>query len=169
MARVDVTGPWALGGRVMTGARQHRRARSHPAVATEGVDMVPKHIQAGAAASLLAAVALAGPAHAAQQDLRSPDTRDAATGHVQQRADNLTGGVRAPDWLSPDAEDAATAVTTSAPDPRTPRAPTVVEITAAQGFDWASAGIGAGGGIALVVIALAAAVAVTGRSRPAPH
>jgi hypothetical protein len=157
----------------MTGARQHRRARSHPAVAIEGVDMVPKHIQAGAVASLLAALSLAGPAHAAQQDLRSPDARDAATAHAQQRAENLTGGVRAPDLRTPDARDSATPVAATpvaaTPVARTPHAPTVVEINSAQGFDWASAGIGAGGGIALVVMALAGAAAVTGRSRPAPH
>jgi hypothetical protein len=130
--------------------------------------MVPKHIQAGAIASLLAALSLAGPAHAAQQDLGSPDTRDAATAHAQQRGDNLTGGVRAPDLRTPDARDSATPVAAT-PVTRTPHAPTVVEINSAQGFDWASAGIGAGGGIALALIAVAAAATATSRSRTAPH
>jgi hypothetical protein len=117
--------------------------------------------------AIAAPAALAAPS-ALANDLRTPDARDAAATQAQRRSDIFNGGLRAPDWLSPDAEDAATAVTTSAPDPRTPHAPTVVEINSAQGFDWASAGIGAGA-IALVVIALAGAVAVTGRSRPTPH
>lgn len=116
--------------------------------------MVPRQMRAGALASLLAALALAGPADAAQRDLRSPDAHAAAAPRAQQLSDVITGGARAPDERTPDA--------------RTP-APSVVEITSTEGFDWTSAGIGAGGGIALVVIALAGATAVFSRSRPAPH
>ena len=130
--------------------------------------MVPTHFPVGAIASVLAALALAGPADAAQQDLRSPDARDAPAPHAQKRSDVITGGARAPDLRSSDVRNAASpaAPTVSA---RTPDAPTVVEITAAQGFDWTSAGIGAGGGIALALIAIAATATVSNRSPPAPH
>jgi hypothetical protein len=116
---------------------------------------------------LLAALSLAGPAHAAQQDLRSPDARDAVATQAQHRSDIFNGGLRAPDLRTPDARDSATPVAPTA-GARTP-APTVVEVTSAQGFDWASAGIGAGGGIALALIAVAAAATATSRSRTAPH
>jgi hypothetical protein len=129
--------------------------------------MVAKQIQASALTSVLAALALAGPADAAQQDLRSPDVRDAAAPQAQKRGDVITGGLRAPDWLSPHAREPAPLIAPSTG--ATATAPTVVEITPADGFDWASAGIGAGGGIALVVIALAGVAAVTSRSRPAPR
>ena len=119
----------------------------------------------------LALLAIAAPAATAvpSRDLRSTSARaDTSAAPQQDRRDNvLTGGVRAPDWLAPEAGDAATAVTTSAAA-RTPDAPTV-DKTADQRFDWTSAGIGAGASIALLVIALAGAAAVTGRSRPAPH
>ena len=128
--------------------------------------MVAKQIQASALASVLAALALAGPADAAQQDLRSPDVRDAAAPQAQKRGDVSTGGLRAPDWLSPHAREPAPPI---APSTSAATAPTVVEITPADGFDWTSAGIGAGGGIALVVIAIAGVATVTSRSRPAPR
>jgi hypothetical protein len=129
--------------------------------------MSPKHNVTGALAAGLVAAALAAPS-ALADDLRSPDARDAAPAQARQRADVLTGGARAPDQRTPDARDAATPVmpTTRA---RTPDAPTVVEVTRAPGFDWASAGIGAGGGIALLAIALAGAATIAGRSRPAPR
>jgi hypothetical protein len=127
--------------------------------------MVAKQIQASALASVLAALALAVPADAALQDLRSPDVRDAAAPQAQKRGDVVSGGLRAPDWLSPHAREPAPLI---APSTGT-MAPTVVEITPADGFDWTSAGIGAGGSIALVVLALAGVAAVTSRSRPAPR
>jgi len=130
--------------------------------------MSPKHNATRALAAGLAAAALAAPS-ALADDLRSPDARDAATAQAQQRVNNaFTGGLRAPDFGPPDARDAATPVTQTAAA-RTPDAPTVVEITAAQGFDWTSAGIGAGAGIALALIAIAATATVSSRSRPAPH
>jgi hypothetical protein len=127
--------------------------------------MVAKQIQASALASVLAALVLAGPADAAQQDLRSPNVRDAAAAQAQKRGHVITRGLRAPDWLSPHAREPAPLI---APGTGAPAAaPTVVEITPADGFDWTSAGIGAGGGIALVVIALGGVAAVTSRSWPA--
>ena len=129
--------------------------------------MVAKQIQASALATVLAALALAGSADAAQQDLRSPDVRDAAAPQAQKRGDVIAGGRRAPDWVSQHAREPAPLIAPSTGTTAT--APTVVEITPADGFDWTSAGIGAGGGIALVVIALAGVAAVTSRSRPAPR
>jgi hypothetical protein len=129
--------------------------------------MSPKHTATRALAAGLAAAALGAPP-ALADDLRSPDARDAATAQAQQRAHTVTGGVRAPDLRTPDARDAATPVAQTAAA-RTPDAPTVVEITHAEGFDWTSAAIGAAGGIALALIATAATATVAGRSRPAPH
>jgi hypothetical protein len=105
--------------------------------------MSSRHNATRALAVGLAAAALAVPS-ALADNLRSTDTRDAATAQAQQRTDAVTGGVR------------------------TPAAPTVVEIKPAQGFDWTSAAIGAGTGIALALIAIAAIATVGSRSRPAP-
>jgi hypothetical protein len=127
----------------------------------------PKHTATRALAAGLAAAALAAPS-ALADDLRSPDPHDAAAAQAPQRTGALTGGVRAPDWLSPNARDAATPDAPAAAAP-TPAAPTVVEVTSAHGFDWTSAAIGAGGGIALALIAIAATATVSSRSRPAPH
>jgi hypothetical protein len=110
---------------------------------------------------LAAPAALAG-------DLRFPDVPAAATAQTQQPRHALTGGVGALDSLSRDAREATTRVAQT-PAARPPDAPTVVEITTPQGFDWTSAGIGAGGGIALALLATAAAATVSGRSRPPPH
>jgi len=130
--------------------------------------MSPKHNATRALAAGLATAALAAPP-ALADDPRSPGARHAAAAQAQQRGDNLlTGGVRAPDLLSPNARDAATPVAPAAAAP-TPAAPTVVEVSSAQGFDWTSAAIGAAAGIALALIAIAATAAVSSRSRPAPH
>lgn len=123
-----------------------------------------KHHATSALAAGLAAAALAAPP-ALADDLRPPDARDAAA--AQTRSEIITGGARAPDWLSPEARDTATAVGPGAAA-RTPDGPTV-ESNTAEGFDWTSAGVGAGAGIALLVIALAGAATVTRRFRPAPR
>jgi hypothetical protein len=95
---------------------------------------------------------------APQRDRRGLDVRDAA--RIQQHGDNVfTGGVRAPDWLAPDVQDTATAVSTNVAE-STRDAP-----TGDRRFDWTSAGAG----IALLVIALASAATLTRRSRPAVH
>jgi hypothetical protein len=100
-------------------------------------------------AAALAAGSLLVPAAAtAQQDLRSPDARDAAA------------SVRvAQDLRSPDARDAAR-----------PSAPATLQVTAAPeplrsaptGFDWPSALVGAG---TIALLALAGVAAVAGRRR----
>jgi hypothetical protein len=108
----------------------------------------------------LAVAAIAAPAAAAQQDLRSPDAVDAAQtalarGHDQQAQDNR----------SPDARDAAQGRGTF-----TAPGVTVVKVTqptetTSGGFDWGDAGIGAGGVLALVLIAIGGALMVTHRRR----
>jgi hypothetical protein len=128
--------------------------------------MPPKSNANRALAASLAAASLAAPS-ALAGDMWTPDARNAAPKHAQHRSDSATGGMRAPDLHAPDAADAADPVAPT-PDARTP-APTVVEVTSAQRFDWASAGIGAGAGIALALIAVAASTSFTGRSRPARH
>lgn len=86
--------------------------------------------------SALVALSLTAPATAAaQQDLRSPDTRDAAT-VVRQ------------DLRSPDARDAGvvrqSASSLSAPAPSPVAAPS-------GGFSWGDAGIGAAGMLGLLL------------------
>ena len=88
------------------------------------------------AAALLASAALAAPA-VAQQDLRSPDTRDAAAQTSQ-------------DLRSPDARDAATGPRTAPTFIVTPAPQAVVETS--SGFDWGSAAIGAAAILGLLAI-----------------
>jgi hypothetical protein len=102
----------------------------------------------------ITATAAIAPAAAAQQDLRSPDTRQAA-----MRPE------RVQDLRSPDAQDAAR----QAEAPQDLRSPDTVDLAAGRGpdtapivefvevaepngFDWADAGVGAGAGIGLVLI-----------------
>jgi len=125
-----------------------------------------RHGAMRALAACLAGAALAAPA-ALADDLRSPDQRTAAATPAQKRADAFTGGVRAPDWLSPDPARTTVPVAPTM-RARTPDA-TAVEVAPDRSFDWISAAIGAGGAIALAAIALAGAATLTGRSRPAPQ
>ena len=121
-------------------------------------------------AALVAACAVPATAAAQGQDLRSPDTRDAAAAAAQQNYQDLR---------SPDARDAGRTPDTSlAQDLRSPDArdagrppvqvPTpVVEIreVPGNGFDWGDAGIGAAGILALLSIAGGLTLMVTGRRR----
>jgi hypothetical protein len=139
-------------------------------------------------AALVAACALPATA-AAQQDLRMPDTRDAAAAAEEYQ-----------DLRSPDARDAARDVppaslgdqarTQSQPGPYTDserklvespevqgmvarasreirETPPVVEVRGAPsgGFDWGDAGIGAAGMLALFSIAAGSALLLVGRKR----
>jgi hypothetical protein len=101
-------------------------------------------------AALVAACAAPSTAPAQGQDLRSPDTRDAAAAAQEQSYQDLR---------SPDARDAG----------RTPvQVPTpVVEIreVPGSGFDWGDAGIGAAGMLALFSIAAGVALTVGARRR----
>ena len=117
------------------------------------------HIIRSIAIAIAVGVALA-PAAAAQQDLRSPDARDAAL-----RPE------RVQDFRSPDARDAARHAE-SPQDLRSPdsrdwaagrgpdKAPIVefVEVAEPTGFDWADAGLGAVAGIGLVLIGAGSAL-----------
>ena len=114
--------------------------------------MSPKHNATRALAAGLAAAARRG-ALSARRRPAVPRRRGAAAAQAQQRIDALTGGVRAPDRLAPDAPRRGD--TDAPPRPRHADGPTVVEVTPAQGFDWTSAAIGAGAGIALALIAIA--------------
>jgi hypothetical protein len=113
-----------------------------------------------ALAALAAPTALADPhaadtharAEAAQkQDLRSPDTRDAAT-RVEPKQD----------LRSPDARDASQGRGTyTAPDVVVVKVPDPVP--ADGGINWADAGIGAGGLLGLVLLGLGGSLAVVHR------
>jgi hypothetical protein len=114
---------------------------------------VPRSTQAIAVGLALAALA---PASAiADQDLRSPDARDAAV-----RASAPV------DLRSPDARDAAQGRGAA-------QAPTVMFVRTPQsvppdGLDWGDAGIGAGGVLALVALGSGATVLVRRRRRVGP-
>jgi hypothetical protein len=102
--------------------------------------------------SLAVALVLAGglaPAAAAQQDLRSPDTREAAQRALQ-------------DFRSPDARD-------SSEGRGMDKAPIVefVEVQEPNGFDWADAWLGAAAGIGLVLIGAGTAMTVARMRRRA--
>ena len=118
-------------------------------------------VRSGRAAALLAVSALAVPATAAaQQDLRNPDTRDAA---AQTSAPQ--------DLRSPDARDAAEGRGTfSAPDVEVVK---VAGPSADAGFDWGDAGIGAGSIAILAMLGLGSALLVAhrrhGEARAAAH
>jgi hypothetical protein len=101
----------------------------------------------------LALAAVAAPTAGAQQDLRSPDARDAAQA-AEARQDQP-----AQDLRSPDARDAGEGRGTfNAPEV------TVVKVTdpspASGGLDWGDAGIGAGGLLGVILLALGGALAV---------
>lgn len=103
-----------------------------------------------AVAGVLSGCAFAVPAASAQQDFRSPDTRDARPmSHPP---------IAAVDVRSPDAKDAA-----ASPTLRSYRTPIVVEMRSSSGFDWGDAGIGAGGMLGLVAIAAGGTFVVTRR------
>jgi hypothetical protein len=113
-----------------------------------------------ALAALAAPTALADPhaadvharAEAAQkQDLRSPDSRDAATRTEPKQ-----------DLRSPDARDASEGRGTyTAPNVMIVKVPEPVQ--AEGGIDWADAGIGAGGLLGLALLGLGGSLAVVHR------
>jgi len=104
----------------------------------------------------LALAALAAPAAMGQQDLRNPDTRDAAVVPAADMLQNLR---------SPDAVDAADGRGTfSAPDV------TVIKVPAPStpspepaGLDWTDAGIGAGGVLVLALLSVGGGFALLHR------
>ena len=141
-------------------------------------------------AALVAACAVPTTAAAQGQDLRSPDTRDAATAAEQQSYQDLrspdardaTSVSESPqysDLRSPDARDAASPQEPRqysdlrSPDARDAGRPPaqiptqIVEIREApgSGFDWGDAGIGAAGMFALFSIAAGVALTVSSRRR----
>jgi hypothetical protein len=123
-----------------------------------------------ATAALVAACAVPASAAAQGQDLRSPDTRDAATaaqaeGYQDLRSPDARDAGRTPDTgatqdlRSPDARDAGR--------PRVEVPSSVVEIREVPtgGFSWGDAGIGAAGILALLSITTGLALMVGARRR----
>jgi hypothetical protein len=129
-------------------------------------------------AALVAVCAVPGTA-AAQQDLRMPDTRDAAAasaadGYQDLRSPDAKDAARqagtAPDsaayvldrnYGSPDAVDAARDL----PPLQIPTPVVEVKGAPSGGFDWGDAGIGAAGMLALFSIAAGSILLLTGRKR----
>jgi hypothetical protein len=100
-----------------------------------------------------ATTAVAQPTTAPHQDLRSPDTRDAAEGRTT--ASDTARTVQ--DLRSPDTRGAA-----GGPSTAHVAAP-AIEITRATGFEWGDAAIGAGGSTGLLAISLGGAMALRRR------
>lgn len=100
------------------------------------------HSTARTVATALAVSAVLAPAASAQQDLRSPDTRDAAerAGHVQ-------------DLRMPDTQDSATGRGLET-------APVVefVDVPHGDGFDWTDATLGAAAAIGIVLVGAGGAI-----------
>ena len=122
-------------------------------------------------AALVAACAVPASAGAQGQDLRSPDTRDAAAaaqaeGYQDLRSPDARDAGRTPDTgvtqdlRSPDARDAGRP---ESPPVQTP----IVEIreVPSGGFDWGDAGIGAAALLALFSITAGLALLVGARRR----
>jgi hypothetical protein len=117
------------------------------------------HIISRSVAAALVAAAVTAPAAVAQQDLRMPDTRDAAERSQQRQRQDLR---------MPDTRDAA--------EGRGPQTAPIVEVVevpqpqaepVAQGFDWGDAGLGALAGAGVLLLAAGGSVAtVRLRRRP---
>jgi hypothetical protein len=106
-----------------------------------------RHRLARSAALALAIAALAAPAAVAQQDLRSPDARDAARSAIAKQ-----------DLRSPDARDAAEGRGTfNAPEVTVVKVPVTDPAPSASPRDWTAVAIGAGAALGLVLLALGAA------------
>jgi hypothetical protein len=106
----------------------------------------------------LALAAVAAPTAAAQQDLRNPDTRDAARSSQQAPADSLSQDLR-----SPDTRDAAEGRgTIHSPEVTVIKVPQASP-TPDAGLDWGDTGIGAAGMLGLILLGLGAALTVTHR------
>jgi hypothetical protein len=94
------------------------------------------HITRGLAIAIAVTVALTPAAALAQQDLRMPDTKDAAA-QAEQRQDLRMPDTR--DWADGRGTDTAPIVE-------------FVEVSRPSGFDWEDAGLGAAAGVGLVLI-----------------
>lgn len=107
--------------------------------------------------------AAVGAAHHAGQDLRMPDTVDAANAPSRK----TQPATPAQDFRMPDTRDLASGRgTSSAPDVLVVSVPETVPKTVPEsGIDWTGVGIGAGGAIGLVLVSLGGALLVARRRR----
>lgn len=106
-----------------------------------------RHRLTRSAALGLAVAALASPTAIAQQDLRSPDARDAARAATVQQ-----------DLRSPDARDAAEGRGTfNAPEVTVVKVPQTEPAPSASPLDWRDVAIGAGAALGLVLLAMGVA------------
>lgn len=116
------------------------------------------HRLARSAALGLTVAAIAAPTAAAQQDLRSPDARDAVRVTAAQQ------GQPRQELRSPDVGDYAEGRGAfSAPEVTVVRVPEPVPSTG--GLDWVDAGIGAGVVVGLMLLALGGFLTVSHRRR----
>jgi hypothetical protein len=109
-----------------------------------------RHRLTRSAALALAVAAVAAPAAIAQQDLRSPDARDAAFSAMAKQ-----------DLRSPDARDAADGRGTfNAPEVTVVRVPETAPAPSASPLDWRDVAIGAGAALGLMLLAIGGVRAV---------
>jgi hypothetical protein len=117
-----------------------------------------RHRLARSAALGLSLVAIAAPAAAAQQDLRSPDASDPARIAAAPQTDP------GQDRRSPDIRDYAEG--RGAFDaPRVTVVKVPESVPSSGGLDWADAGIGAGATVGLMLLGLGGVLTVTHRRR----
>ena len=106
----------------------------------------------------LALAALAAPAASAQQDLRSPDARDAGSATEAQRTPPRQN------FASPDARDYAEGRGTfNAPEVmvvKVPATTTPEPTSSASALDWSDVAIGAGGALGVMLLAIGGSLAV---------
>jgi hypothetical protein len=134
--------------------------------------MSPKRLTQSAAIGL-SLIALATPAAAGAQDLRSPDAREGAPvvragqdlrSPDARSADVPQAGSLGADLRTPDSRDAADGRGTfNAPDVMVVKMREPAPVAVADGMDWGDAGIGAGVLLALAALALGGTFAVTHR------
>jgi hypothetical protein len=129
----------------------------------------PRHIHRSAiACGIVLTLAVPGTA-LAQQDLRSPDARDAAIAHERATAAQDMRDVTAPQIFT-DRQRAIVERHKRSPsyqatlrDVRVANPPRPARVRSDSGLDWGDAGIGAGGMLVVTLIALGGAVAVNHR------
>lgn len=122
--------------------------------------MLPSRLTRTAAATTVA-LAVAVPAAQAGQDLRSPDTRDAAE-HTRPFYYSFYGNdaTHVQDLRSPDTRDAAEQYV---PPTVTSHRVVRISVPASTGFHWADAAIGAGTSFGLMLLAAGGLTVMTRR------
>jgi hypothetical protein len=144
----------------MSAAEDRGGVRSHPAIATRKEAVMPRLRPTLALIAALCALAATPAVAPAQQDLRSPDSREAA---LAQDRDGLFNSIpEGQDERSPDARDAAAGRLPGGPGVVVVPAPSPVTASSRE-FDWRAAAIGAGVAVGLILLATSVVLLVRRR------